>query len=366
MTADTAQPLAIDGGPPVRTAAWPVDLPPEPASDRDPSAALAAGLADWLEIDSDRVTLFAGWEEAAAAALHATAPNEHGGELLVPALAGNGWPAAGQRAGLTTIPVEVDAETGAIAPRAVADAIAASSTIRAVIATHPFGHPAALTELERVIRSPGLPVIEDASCALGASERGRPAGASGAAGLFRLGVPDDATAPFALVTPRAGEPAGEPAGDLDGMVARHALAWLRAEPEAMAVRRRIAWELTFGLRGMRGVAGMHHGRHVRVAYHQYIARLRRIVWKRPFGETLGALRAEGIACEAAFPAPPLHTRPGVRAALGEHEPRLASDHFTVAERLPAEWIALPLAATSTQREVDDVVAALRKIEAAGT
>lgn len=363
MTADTAQPLAIDGGPPVRTAAWPVDLPLEPASDRDPAAALAAGLASWLEIDSGRVALFGGWEAAAAAALEAATGGSDGpgGELLIPALAGDAWAEAAQRAGLTAIPVEVDAETGAIAPRAVADAIAASSSIRAVVAAHPFGHPAALTELERVIRSHGLPVVEDATSALGASERGRPAGTSSAAGLFRLGVTGDASAPFALVTPRDGAPAEE----LDGMVALRALSWLRAEPEALAVRRRVAWELTFGVRGMRGVAGMHHGRHVRVAYHQYIVRLRRIVWKRPLDETLAALRAEGIACEAAFPEQPLHARASVRSAVGEHDPRLASDHFTVAERLPDEWIALPLAAASTQREADDAVAALRKIEAAG-
>ncbi|MEX2229003.1 MAG: DegT/DnrJ/EryC1/StrS family aminotransferase [Dehalococcoidia bacterium] len=363
MTAETAQPLAIDGGQPVRATPWPVDHPPPAAGDPEPAAALAQTLATLLDVTADRIALFARRDPAAAAATRAAAGDRVGGELLIPALGGHAWLPVAEAAGLAPVPVEVDAETGAMAPRALAQAMIASPSARAVVAVHPFGHPAALTELQRVAGTATLALVEDATSALGASERGRHAGTVGAAGLFRLGAPGDPTAPFALVMPDAREGAPDP---IDDAVARTALAWLRAEPEALALRRRLAWEFTFGVRGMRGVAGMHHGRHVRLAYGRYVARLRRIVWKRPLEKTLAALRAEGIPCAAAFTALPLHRDPAVLAALGADDPRLAADHFTVAARLPHEWIAFPLPATGTQHEVDDAVAALRKIEAAGT
>ncbi|MBM3140927.1 MAG: hypothetical protein FJZ92_12155, partial [Chloroflexi bacterium] len=150
----------------------------------------------------------------------------------------------------------------------------------------------------------------------------------------------------------------------DEAAARAALAWLRAEPERLAARRQWAWELTFALRRMRGVATMHHGRWSRHAYDRYVLRLRALLWKRPLEDTVAALAAEGIPCAPAARAAPLFADERVAAALGAEDPRLQPARFPVTQRLAAEWIAIPVPEGGTQREIDDVVAALRKLEAA--
>ena len=81
---------------------------------------------------------------------------------------------------------------------------------------------------------------------------------------------------------------------------------------------------------------------------------------RSLADTIAALRAEGVPCEAAC-GPALHLDPAVRAALGEDE-RIEAAWFSAAGRLPDELIAIPLHAGLTSKDMDDVAAVLRKIE----
>ena len=55
---------------------------------------------------------------------------------------------------------------------------------RAVMPVHPFGLPADMDAIMAIAAARGLPVIEDAACALGATYRGRPTGSLGLAGCF--------------------------------------------------------------------------------------------------------------------------------------------------------------------------------------
>jgi perosamine synthetase len=57
-------------------------------------------------------------------------------------------------------------------------------TVRAIMPVHTFGNPAGIGELVEVSAAFSIPVIEDAACALGAQENGRPAGSFGAIGCF--------------------------------------------------------------------------------------------------------------------------------------------------------------------------------------
>ena len=56
--------------------------------------------------------------------------------------------------------------------------------IRAVVPVHVFGHPADMDALSGVCAKFGLPIVEDATEALGSRYRGRPCGSLGAAGVL--------------------------------------------------------------------------------------------------------------------------------------------------------------------------------------
>jgi perosamine synthetase len=59
-----------------------------------------------------------------------------------------------------------------------------TSRTRAVMVVHPFGLSADMDAILAVCEKHGLPVIEDAACALGAEYRGRPCGSIGRLGCF--------------------------------------------------------------------------------------------------------------------------------------------------------------------------------------
>ena len=56
--------------------------------------------------------------------------------------------------------------------------------IKAIMPVHTFGNPAGINEVTDVARTFGVPVVEDAACALGSSIDGRAAGAFGTVGCF--------------------------------------------------------------------------------------------------------------------------------------------------------------------------------------
>ncbi|TAJ18532.1 MAG: hypothetical protein EPO65_08800, partial [Dehalococcoidia bacterium] len=124
----------------------------------------------------------------------------------------------------------------------------------------------------------------------------------------------------------------------------------RGREEELRARRELAWELTFNLRGMRGVASMPHGRWIRHAYDRYVFRLRSMLWKRSIEETLAALQAEGLPVEAALP-------PSLAADVS-----LSDDRTQAANRLPREMMALPLHSGLTSRDMDLAAQAIRKVE----
>ena len=57
-------------------------------------------------------------------------------------------------------------------------------SVRAIMPVHTFGSPAGISELVNVAAAYSIPLIEDAACALGASENARPAGSFGSIGCF--------------------------------------------------------------------------------------------------------------------------------------------------------------------------------------
>lgn len=77
--------------------------------------------------------------------------------------------------GATPVFADVRADTGTVDPRSVADLITPRTV--GVIAVDTVGLPADYAELEEITKRSGLFLFEDAACAVGATYRGRPAGA---------------------------------------------------------------------------------------------------------------------------------------------------------------------------------------------
>lgn len=85
---------------------------------------------------------------------------------------------------LGAIPVLADVDPRTFNMTAETAAEALTDRTRAVIVVHAFGQPADLDPLLRLAGERGLPLVEDAACALGGTYKGRPAGSVGLAGCF--------------------------------------------------------------------------------------------------------------------------------------------------------------------------------------
>lgn len=84
--------------------------------------------------------------------------------------------------GARPVIVDIDPVTFAMDPRALAAAITPGTT--AIIVVHPFGLCADMDAINAVAEAAGIPVVEDAACALGGTYHGRPAGTLSAVGAF--------------------------------------------------------------------------------------------------------------------------------------------------------------------------------------
>lgn len=354
MTEDTTA-LAVEGGPPGLAGHWPV--PPEviPARDVDPVRALEAEFAAGLGLPAEAVVVTGSAAKAREAALRTAIPGR--GEVVLPALCATPWVEAARAAGLTVRVAEVDADTAAISARGFSTV--AGTQTGAVVAAYPFGHPPVIETLVSAVRERACMLIEECSDAVGAAYRGTPAGSIGGAAVFEVGAGHllsggagvaEVGALLVLRDPVLAEEARRVLPPMAGAAARVALAEWRGREEALRARRELAWELTFNLRGMRGVASMPHGRWIRHAYDRYVFRLRSLLWKRSFEETLAALRAEGLPVDAGV-------GPSLAPAVST-----AEDRTQAAARLPAEMVALPLHAGLTSRDMDQVAAVVRKVE----
>jgi len=80
--------------------------------------------------------------------------------------------------------VDVDPNTWCLDPNAVRATITDRTT--GIVAVHNFGNPAAVSELEAIARSSGVPLVFDSAHAFGSLYRGSPIGGFGAAEVFSL------------------------------------------------------------------------------------------------------------------------------------------------------------------------------------
>jgi len=248
-------------------------------------------------------------------------------------------------------------------------AVAAARTARTVatMPVHLYGQCADVDALPA-----DVPLIEDAAQAVGATYKGRPAGALGAAAGFsfyvtkNLGAAGDAGAittadPEMAAAARSLRAHGEVKGAgsrtyhyervgrnsrLDAVqaaVLRVKLKRLQAWQERRAENAARLDAMLAGIDGVIPPPPCPHGVHV---YHQYVIRAARR------DDLRAHLEAQGIGSNVFYPQP-LHLQPALRD-LGFQE-----GQFPVAERAAAEVCALPVHAHLTGGEVERVAGAIR-------
>jgi dTDP-4-amino-4,6-dideoxygalactose transaminase len=193
--------LAMFGGPravptPPDGVAWPV------ITSADETAVLAVVrrgvLADGAEGEPEVAALERGWAAATGvrhcagvasgtAALHlalAALAVGPGDEVVVPAVSMNATALAVLAVGARPVFADIDPVTFTIDPRSVANVLTGRTA--AVLPVHLHGLPADMAALRAHAEPRGIPLVEDAAQAHGATYRGVRAGALGALGCFSL------------------------------------------------------------------------------------------------------------------------------------------------------------------------------------
>lgn len=114
-------------------------------------------------------------------ALHAVGV-QAGDEVIIPDFSFPATANAIVQQGATPVFIDIDLATFNMNSDLVEAAI--TERTRAIMPVHAFGLPADMDPINEVAWRHGLPVIEDAACALGATYHGKRAGALGTAGVF--------------------------------------------------------------------------------------------------------------------------------------------------------------------------------------
>lgn len=270
--------------------------------------------------------------------------------------------------GATPVFVDVDPETLCISPEAVGEALAAHPQAKAVIAVHLYGQAADLDALLALTDAAGIPLIEDAAQAQGATYKGQPVGSFGRAGCFsfypskNLGAAGDAGCvstrdPEVAATVRHLRDHAQPErylhdrvgfnyrmsgfqGAVLGVKLRYLNAWNRR-------RQAIAARYLDELADLPPLQLPSVGPKNDPVWHQFVVR-------HPQRDAFRAeLDAAGVGTGLHYPRA-LHRQPAYADLdLGEGS-------FPHAERAAAEVLSLPMFPELTKAEVDFVIAKVRE------
>ena len=160
-----------------------------PDIDEAEVAAAAEVLRSGMLVQGDRVRAFEARVASAAGTAHAVAVSSGtaalhlallalgvgpGAEVVLPGFTHPATANVVARLGAEPVLVDIDPQTLNVDPRAMVDAI--GSRTRALLPVHLFGLPAEMGPILEAASARGVPVVEDAACALGAEYRGRKCG----------------------------------------------------------------------------------------------------------------------------------------------------------------------------------------------
>jgi perosamine synthetase len=253
---------------------------------------------------------------------------------------------------------------------------------RAILPVDYAGHPADLDALGAVAERHGLVMIEDAAHALGARYRGRIVGAIAAMTVFSfhpvkhlttgeggmVTTDDDALAARLRTFRSHGIASDARARQAQGqwyyemtalgfnyrltdIACALGLSQLPRLGANVARRRNIAASYAAGLARVSGLTLPATTPDVEHAWHLYPVRVDAGIDR---GEVFRALRAEGLGVNVHYV--PVHLHPYYRERFGYR-----GGEFPIAEDAYARLISLPMFHAMTDRDVDDVVVAVKKV-----
>lgn len=379
--------LAVDGGTPVRSTMLPYGR--QSLDDDDLRAVLDVLRSDWLttgpKVDEfERAFAQAvGANEAVAvsngtAALHAAVHAlgiGPGDEVVVPTMTFAASANAVLYEGGTPVFTDVDPKTLLINVARV------TAKTKAIIAVDYAGQPCDYDALRAI----GLPIIADASHALGGSDNGRPVGTLADLTTFSLHpVKHITTGEGGVITTNDAELATrmrrfrnhgissdhrqrEQQGSwfyemvelgynyrLTDFQCALGISQLRKLDERVQRRRAIAQRYDAAFRERSALTLLHTRPDVVHAYHLYPVLLNLEQLSAGRAEVFRALRAEGIGCNVHYI--PVHLHPYYQQRFGTR-----GGMFPAAEDAYERMITLPMFASMSEQDVEDVIEAVGKV-----
>jgi perosamine synthetase len=395
QTEHLTQALAFHGGEPVRQRMLPYGR--QTIEEEDLAAVAEVLRSDWLttgprvEDFEEAFAAFCGAREAVAvsngtASLHAAmhaADLREGDEVIVPPMTFAASSNAAVYVGATPVFADVEADTLLIDPDAVEAKV--TDRTRAVVAVDYAGHPCNYDRLRGICDRHGLALIADACHAPGATYRGRSVGTLADISTFSLHpVKHFTTGEGGLITTDDPEMAARMrrfrnhgiTSDQRQREARGSwfyemvelgynyritdfqcalgISQLRRLPGWIERRREIARHYNAAFAAIPAVTPLAVRSEVKPAYHLYVVRFDMDAVAISKADLFAALRAEGIGVNVHYI--PIHLHPYYRERFGTG-PGLCP----VAEQAYEEIITLPVFAGMTDKDRDDVVAAVRKV-----
>lgn len=390
--------LAIDGGPPVRKTLLPYGR--QSIEEHDIAAVLETLRSDWLTTGpkipefEEAIAAWVGAKYAVSfssgtAALHAAAfaaGLQAGDEAITSPLTFAATANCVLYQGATPVFADVSPDTLNLDPQAAAACITART--RAILPVDYAGHPADLDDILKLAERHGLVVIEDACHALGAEYRRRRVGSVSHMTVFSFHpVKHVTTGEGGMVTTdspqfaetlrrfrnhgitsdaRQRQSAGQWHYEMVLLGFNYRLTDIacalgleqlkRLEPN-LARRRQVAARYAAAFRELPGVLAPRVRSDVNPAWHLYPIRLHLEKLSAGRGEVFRALRAENIGVSVHYI--PVHRHPYYRDRFG-----YKGGEYPVAEDAYERVVSLPMFHGMSDADVEDVIAAVKKVMAA--
>jgi dTDP-4-amino-4,6-dideoxygalactose transaminase len=399
MTRPVTERLAIEGGAPVRPAM--LEFSPPVIGEEEVESVVATLRSGWLtsgprtaELE-ERFARRTGVPHAVATsscteALHLSllaAGTGPGDEVVTSSFT---WPAtvnAVLHTGATPVFADVDAATLDVDPEQVARAV--TPRTKALLPVHFAGGPCDMDALGAIASEHGLRIVEDAAHAVEADVRGRRVGAIGDFTCFSLYATKSlAGGEGGIITTASAEAderlrllrahgitrdpwkrasthmlghydVVEPGfkANLADLQAAAALPKLDRLEQFHAHRAELVARYDEGIAGLAGIEPIGRPAYGRHAHHLYVVRIDPALAGADRDRYAAALMAENVATGLHFL--PVHTLSWYRA-------NLPATSLPATELAGRQVLSLPLAAAHTDADIDDAVAAVRKVHAAFT
>jgi dTDP-4-amino-4,6-dideoxygalactose transaminase len=397
MTRPVTERLAIQGGAPVRQAM--LEFSPPVIGEEEVESVVATLRSGWLtsgprtaELE-ERFARRTGVPHAVATsscteALHLSllaAGAGPGDEVVTSSFT---WPAtvnAVLHTGATPVFADVDAATLDVDPDQVARAV--TPRTKALLPVHFAGGPCDMDALGAIASEHGLRIVEDAAHAVEADVRGRRVGAIGDFTCFSLYATKSlAGGEGGIITTASAEAderlrllrahgitrdpwkrasthmlghydVVEPGfkANLADLQAAAALPKLDRLEQFHAHRAELVARYDEGIAGLAGIEPIGRPAYGRHAHHLYVVRIDPALAGADRDRYAAALMAENVATGLHFL--PVHTLSWYRA-------NLPATSLPATELAGRQVLSLPLAAAHTDADIDDAVAAVRKVHAA--